>query len=231
MNLVASIPRAGAMTTGQLASYGRESRERRQAFMSGGTSARMPGASALALGGGLSAFGPSLSSVPSAGAAPGVPDAGDPGGVPLPVPPPGRRENIIRDWPLRDAIEFGPLPGAVPCARLHARQMLWEWGLTQLSDDTELLVSELVTNAIAVPQHGDLVSPVRIWLRADRARVLILVWDASPQPPVPEDAPDDAESGRGLLLVDAVSTRWDWYFPLDTGGMVVWALAGREPRR
>jgi anti-sigma regulatory factor (Ser/Thr protein kinase) len=204
--------------------------------MSGGTSARMPGAPAFALGSGLPAFGSGLPAfgpgLASAGAASGmgVPDAG-PGGVPLPVPPPGRRQIIFNEWPLRDAIDLGPLPGAVPCARLHSRQMLWEWGLTQLTDDTELLVSELVTNAIAVPQHGELVSPVRIWLRADRARVLILVWDASPQPPVPEDAPDDAESGRGLMLVDAISARWDWYFPLDMGGKVVWALAGRELRR
>jgi anti-sigma regulatory factor (Ser/Thr protein kinase) len=192
--------------------------------MSGGTSARMPGAPALAhhaVGGGLPGLLPSVRT--------GLADTG-PGGVPLPVPPPGRRDIIIGEWPLRDALDLGPLPGAVPCARLHARQMLWEWGLTHLADDTELLVSELVTNAIAVPQHGELVSPVRIWLRADRARVLVLVWDSSSQPPVPEDAPEDAESGRGLLLVDAVSARWDWYFPLDMGGKVVWALAGRELR-
>jgi hypothetical protein len=37
---------------------------------------------------------------------------------------------------------------------------------------------------------------------------------------------EDAESGRGLLLVDAISKRWDWYFPQDgAGGKVVWALA------
>jgi anti-sigma regulatory factor (Ser/Thr protein kinase) len=104
--------------------------------------------------------------------------------------------------------------------------MLWEWGLTQLTEDVELLVSELVTNAIAAPQSGDRISPVRLWLRADRTQVLILVWDASPQPPAPVDADDDAESGRGLLLVEAVSQKWDWYFPQGTGGKVVWALAG-----
>jgi anti-sigma regulatory factor (Ser/Thr protein kinase) len=149
-------------------------------------------------------------------------------GHPLPVPPPGYRGIIAGAWPLQDAIELGPLSGAVPCARLHARQMLWEWGLTQLTEDVELLVSELVTNAIAPPQSGDRVSPVRLWLRADRTRVLILVWDASPQPPTPVDAGDDAESGRGLLLVEAVSQKWDWYFPQSTDGKVVWALAGPE---
>jgi hypothetical protein len=32
-----------------------------------------------------------------------------------------------RQWPLQSSLELGAFPGAVPCARLHARQMLWEW--------------------------------------------------------------------------------------------------------
>src|SRR5579862_5146488 len=51
-------------------------------------------------------------------------------------------------WPLCSYLELGALPTAVPCARLHARHVLWEWGLNGLAADTELLVSELVTNAI-----------------------------------------------------------------------------------
>ena len=35
-------------------------------------------------------------------------------------------------WPLRSFLELGALPSAVPCARLHARQVLWEWRLTGL---------------------------------------------------------------------------------------------------
>ena len=31
-------------------------------------------------------------------------------------------------WALQDFLEFGALVSAVPCARLHARQVLWEWG-------------------------------------------------------------------------------------------------------
>ncbi|MBV9384470.1 MAG: ATP-binding protein [Streptosporangiaceae bacterium] len=144
-------------------------------------------------------------------------------GAPLPVPP-SRHPNIASgEWPLRDAIELGALPGAVPCARLHARHVLWEWGLSGLSDDVELLVSELMTNAVAASAPADQIIPVRLWLLADQARVLVLVWDSSPRPPVPMDAGEDAESGRGLLLVEAVCQRWDWYLP-DTGGKVVWAL-------
>jgi len=37
-------------------------------------------------------------------------------------------------WPLQSFPELGALPGAVPCARLHARQVLWEWHLSDLSE-------------------------------------------------------------------------------------------------
>jgi hypothetical protein len=32
------------------------------------------------------------------------------------------------EWPLRSYLELGILEGSVPCARLHAKQLLWEWG-------------------------------------------------------------------------------------------------------
>lgn len=52
-------------------------------------------------------------------------------------------------WPVRDFLELGALPGAVPSARLHARQIVWEWALTPLSEQVEQVVSELMTNAVA----------------------------------------------------------------------------------
>ena len=54
----------------------------------------------------------------------------------------------IADWPFQSYLELGALPSAVPCARLHARQVLWEWGTKTLADPVELVVSELVTNAL-----------------------------------------------------------------------------------
>jgi hypothetical protein len=67
-----------------------------------------------------------------------------------------------------------------------------------------------------------------MWLLSDKRRVLILVWDASPQPPVRMYSRDDAENGRGLLLVETISTQWNWYFPHDPGGKAVWAQIGTE---
>jgi hypothetical protein len=132
-------------------------------------------------------------------------------------------------WPLRTFLELGALPGAVPCARLHACHVLAEWGLTVFSESTGLLVSELVTNAIQISRLAEQDAPVRLWLASDRAQVVIFVWDASPLPPVPGDVGEDAESGRGLLIVQAVSERWGWDFPPGMGGKVVWAVLAGEP--
>ncbi|MGH3283823.1 MAG: ATP-binding protein [Streptosporangiaceae bacterium] len=141
--------------------------------------------------------------------------------IPLLADPQGT--DVTGRWPLRSFLELGALPSAVPCARLHTRQLLWEWGLTALSQNAELLVSEIVTNAVQVTQADARAAPVRLWLLADRARLLMLVWDASPLPPVRVSPDDDAENGRGLLLVDTLSTRWD-HFGHHSGGKVVWAL-------
>jgi anti-sigma regulatory factor (Ser/Thr protein kinase) len=102
---------------------------------------------------------------------------------------------------------------------------LWEWGATELSDDSELVTSELVTNAVAAGQTIGQATTVRLWLLSDGTQALILVNDASTQPPVPVDAAEEAESGRGLLLVETISTQWGWYFPDDgVAGKVTWAL-------
>ncbi len=99
----------------------------------------------------------------------------------------GQRMDITgRSWPLQSGLPFGPIPTAVPCARAHATQVLWEWGMAEISDTAELIVSELMTNAVAASralEGGPF--PVRFWLLSDRKQVLILVWDASPEPPWP----------------------------------------------
>ncbi len=53
-------------------------------------------------------------------------------------------------------LELGALPSAVPCARIHARQVVWEWGLGALTEAVELVVSELVTSGAAcvIRYHG-----------------------------------------------------------------------------
>jgi anti-sigma regulatory factor (Ser/Thr protein kinase) len=130
------------------------------------------------------------------------------------------------EWPLQSFLELGALPGAVPSARLHTRQIVFEWGLAPLERSAELVVSELVTNAVIASQPGERAQPVRLWLLSDMAHVLILVHDASAHPPVLLPADSGSERGRGLVLVDAVSEQWGWYSPSETDGKVVWALIG-----
>jgi two-component sensor histidine kinase len=141
-------------------------------------------------------------------------------------------------WDLRTFLELGALPTAVPCARLHTRQVLWEWHLDMLADTAELIVSELVTNAVQASagltgsrRSGRWVPgtpPVRLWLSCDRRRVLIQVWDASDGHPAPQHPGPDAESGRGLLLVESLSTDSGAYPPQQSGGKVVWAIVAEE---
>ena len=126
--------------------------------------------------------------------------------------------------PLQDFLELGALAGAVPCARLHTRQVLWEWDLRNHGESTELLVSELVTNAVKASRAMAQAFPVRLWLASDSVQVLILVWDASPQSPVRMGTSDEAENGRGLMLVEAISEQWGWYFREGSDGKFVWAV-------
>jgi anti-sigma regulatory factor (Ser/Thr protein kinase) len=126
--------------------------------------------------------------------------------------------------PFRSSLELGALPGAVPCARLHTRQVTWEWGLTALADDAELIVSELVTNALEACPPKDAVAALRLSLSSDGSRLLIEVLDGSSHPPERTGAGRDGECGRGLLIVETISTQWGWR-PLEgQRGKSVWAL-------
>jgi histidine kinase-like protein len=128
------------------------------------------------------------------------------------------------DWPLQSFLELGALPGAVPSARLHTRQVVFEWGLSALERNAELIVSELVTGAVLSAQATAPGAPVRMWLLSDHAQVLVLVQDPDPQPP--DGAAERGASGHALAVVVAFSDQWGWYAPPETGGKVVWALIG-----
>jgi anti-sigma regulatory factor (Ser/Thr protein kinase) len=136
---------------------------------------------------------------------------------------------MAESWPLRSSLELGALPGAVPSARLHARHVMWEWGLTALREDVELLVSELVTNAVQASQSMEWIFPVRLKLLSDRAKVLILVSDANPRAPARRKAGGGDEAGRGLVLVETFSEQWGWDAVPDTPGKVVWCLVSGLP--
>jgi len=121
-------------------------------------------------------------------------------------------------WPLASSLEFGALATAVPCARLHTKTVLHEWGIGELAVDAELIVSELVTNALKASQSLQETRPFALCLRSDFKRLIIEVWDHSPREPCSASA----EGGRGLLVVEALSTRWG-YQRTGYSAKVVWA--------
>jgi anti-sigma regulatory factor (Ser/Thr protein kinase) len=123
----------------------------------------------------------------------------------------------LASWPYQSYLELGAFPSAVPSARLHTRLILSEWGLAELADTTELVASELMTNAVQASH--DLTGsrflgrwspgppPVRLWLQADERRLLVQVWDGSDHMPQARQSELLIESGRGLVLIEALSTR------------------------
>ncbi|MGI5488238.1 ATP-binding protein [Microtetraspora malaysiensis] len=108
-----------------------------------------------------------------------------------------------------------PEASSTPTARRLVRTQLGGWGCGEHCEVAELLVSELVTNAV---RHGN-GGPVLTLTSADGA-LRCEVEDESPAPVRTRPAAGDDEGGRGLLLVDALSSSWG------TGrtgrGKVVW---------
>jgi anti-sigma regulatory factor (Ser/Thr protein kinase) len=122
---------------------------------------------------------------------------------------------------------LGPRAESVKAARDFARSALSGWGMPELTDVAELVVSELVTNALrhgmasAAAVRAD--QPVRLKLLAQSPLAMCMVSDPGSEIPVRRDSGLAAECGRGLQVVEACSVRWGWHL-LDEGGKIVWAL-------
>jgi len=111
-------------------------------------------------------------------------------------------------------------PVEAPRAREYVRSAARECGLASLADTAELVASEMITNALRAAEG--LVPVVRIWVTTDDDSLTIRVWDSSDDVPVLQEAGPDAERGRGLMIIDALSA--DWGCDREKVGKVVWAL-------
>ncbi|MFJ5153379.1 ATP-binding protein [Streptomyces sp. NPDC088353] len=102
--------------------------------------------------------------------------------------------------------------------RRIVRSRLGDWDLAGLTDSVELAVTELVANVVRhVPDRRCTVLVLR-----QREGVRVEVTDRSPQlPAVPSDLSPEAEGGRGLLLVGAVTDKWG-VEPRGGAGKTVW---------
>ncbi|MET9432555.1 SpoIIE family protein phosphatase [Streptomyces sp. NPDC006551] len=108
----------------------------------------------------------------------------------------GLPSDAVGDWRLPRE------PRSVGRARELARAQLTAWDLEPLVDTVELLVSELVTNAL---RYGE--GEIRLRLLRDRTLVCE-VWDAGLVQPRRRRARDTDEGGRGLQLVGLLSAAW-----------------------
>ncbi|MEU6082430.1 SpoIIE family protein phosphatase [Streptomyces sp. NPDC047108] len=110
--------------------------------------------------------------------------------------------------------ELPPEPAGVAKARELASARLREWGLEELAFTTELVVSELVTNAI---RHA--APPVLLRLIRDRT-LLCEVSDGGHTSPHLRHSASDDEGGRGLFIVAQMVRRWGTrYTP---SGKTIW---------
>ncbi|MFJ4468119.1 SpoIIE family protein phosphatase [Streptomyces sp. NPDC089424] len=113
------------------------------------------------------------------------------------------------------AIDVPSDPAAVAEVRATVTRRLTEWGLEELAFTTELVLSELVTNAI---RYGG--PPIRVRVLRDRS-LICEVFDGSSTAPHLRYAAMTDEGGRGLFLVAQLAERWGTrYLP---GGKVIWA--------
>ncbi|MET9762585.1 SpoIIE family protein phosphatase [Streptomyces sp. NPDC006372] len=153
----------------------------------------------------------------------------------------GRREDDVallllrydgmRVRPVRSGWVVWRLPDAVMHARRFSARTLRSWDVVAEADTILLVVSELVTNALV---HTQGAVRVELTLAADRVRVT--VSDSSPRAPAKPVVVDwESTGGRGLFLVEAMSTAWG-SVPVG-GGKQVWSEvvvsrpeADRRPR-
>jgi anti-sigma regulatory factor (Ser/Thr protein kinase) len=95
-------------------------------------------------------------------------------------------------------------------------------------DDAVLIVSELLTNVVLHGRQG-VEFEAMIKLAVVEKRLRIEVHDASPLVPAQRPASDDAESGRGLMVVGALAHRWGWEPTAD--GKFVWCELAMCPEQ
>ena len=107
---------------------------------------------------------------------------------------------------------LGANPESVKAGRDFTRVTLGLWGMEELTDVAELVVSELLTNAVrhGIPSARTIVSEhcVRLRLLAQAPFVMCMVTDPGSDIPVLRESGPTSESGRGLNVVESCSVRW-----------------------
>jgi anti-sigma regulatory factor (Ser/Thr protein kinase) len=118
-----------------------------------------------------------------------------------------------------DEQRFAGEPRAVAEARAFAVAAITRWGLKERTDDLRLCVSELASNAVV--HSGSPASDFTLRVIASPHRLRVEVSDDGDGRPVRRQSMYEDTSGRGLLLVDALTDAWG----IDDRavGKIVWA--------
>ncbi len=136
------------------------------------------------------------------------------------------------DTPAVTSRPLIPAPEEARTARQFVRELLGCWGLEYLTDDAELIIAELVVNAVrhgmrTVTQGvmpGPFAPPaLRLCLLRRVGEIMLAVTDPSDEAPVPQMPDWAGENGRGLQIVGALSYVWGWS-PIEGHGKAVWAV-------
>lgn len=134
-------------------------------------------------------------------------------------------------WCLLPAI-----PSSPAFARAYIR-MIIKWHEVGVdADAAEWVASEMVSNALQHAYHGrpSMSDTVHVGLGLWQEGLMIAVGDMSESPPTLRPMMAEAESGRGLHVIEALSEDWGWV-PQEGGGKVVFAIiaegSGRARRR
>jgi anti-sigma regulatory factor (Ser/Thr protein kinase) len=101
-------------------------------------------------------------------------------------------------------------PAAPAEARRRVRDAIRSWQVPVDLDAALLLTSELVTNAVR-HEAGQGARSVMLTIASSRGRLRVDVHDTSCSLPAVAEVPADAETGRGLLLVETLSDEWGFY--------------------
>ena len=157
-------------------------------------------------------------SVPWTGVADGLPRL-------LPVP------SAWWETPAVTSRVLSARPEEARTARLFVRELLTGWGLEALTDDAEMIIDELVVNAVLHGTRAGLsrTSPgagltvLRLCLLRRVGEVMLAVVDPGNEMPMPRKPDLGRESGRGLQIVAALSHVWGWS-PIAGHGKAVWAV-------
>lgn len=133
--------------------------------------------------------------------------------------------DIVSDAIAEARTLLGPDPVSASRARRFVGAALEQWGCDRLLDDVELMVSELVANAIVHASSG---CEVAVLLTDGVIRVE--VQDSSCAAPIPRFVDPGAMSGRGLVLVQRLSKAWG-VRSVDSGKIVWFEVAAPTPER